>query len=244
MIEKIKNLIKQIDIVKYRSRSIKVEPLSFEQVQRVVIIAPHPDDEVFGCGGLISRLVQDGKNLHVIVLTGGGESHRNCCTTPVSNIIVARRDLTHKATAILGLPESNLHELNFADGHINEGSPDEKKKLETLIKVIKPDVILVPHHGEGWPDHLAARELGIELANRNTKVYEYCVWMWYYHQKELDWKNGYILRMTESEDQKKLAAIRTYHSALAPCGKPWIGVLPKLFVKANSTNLELFFKVQ
>ena len=50
--------------------------------------------------------------------------------------------------------------------------------------------------------------------------------------------------MTESEHQKKLEAIKAYHSALAPCGKPWVGVLPNLFVKANSTNIELFFKVK
>lgn len=244
MIEKVKNLIKQFYITKYRSRSIKVKPLSFEKSQRVIAIAPHPDDEVFGCGGLISRLVSRGAVPHIIVLTGGGGSHRSCCSTPEVSIISARRKLTHKAMAILGLAESQLHEMNFADGHLGEGNQEERQKLKALIEEIKPDVILVPHHGEGWPDHLAARELGIELANRNTKVYEYCVWMWYYHQKELDWKNGYILRMTESEHQKKLEAIKAYHSALAPCGKPWVGVLPKLFVDANSNNLELFFKIK
>lgn len=209
----------------------------------VAIIAPHPDDEVFGCGGLITRLVAEDNALHVIVLTGGGGSHRGCCSTSESDIIDARRNLTHKAMSVLGFPKSHLHELDFADAHISEGYSEEKKKLEALISEIKPAVILVPHHGEGWPDHLAARDLGIELAGENTEVYEYCVWMWYYRQKNLDWKNAYVLKMTEAEHQKKLEAIKTYHSALATCGKPWVGVLPKLFVDANSTNLELFFKI-
>lgn len=210
----------------------------------LVILAPHPDDEVFGCGGLIARLIAECHAPHVIVLTGGGGSHRGCCSTAESDIISARRELTHKAMSALGLPESHIHELDFTDGHISEGNAAEKKKLESLISEINPDVILVPHHGEGWPDHLAARDLGIELAGEDTEVYEYCVWMWYYRQKNLDWKNAYVLQMTEAEHQKKLEAIETYHSALAPCGKPWVGVLPKLFVKANSTNLELFFKVK
>lgn len=210
----------------------------------IVIIAPHPDDEVFGCGGLIARLIAECHAPHVIVLTGGGGSHRGCCSTSESYIISARRKLTHKAMSALGLPESHIHELDFTDGHIGEGNSEEKKKLESLISEINPDVILVPHHGEGWPDHLAARDFGIELTGENTKVYEYCVWMWYYRQKNLDWNNAYVLKMSKAEHQKKLEAIKTYHSALAPCGKPWVGVLPKLFVEANSTKLELFFKIK
>lgn len=210
----------------------------------VAIIAPHPDDEVFGCGGLIARLVAEGNAPHVIVLSGGSGSHRSCCSTSEYDIIAARRNLTHKATSVLSLPASHLHELDFADGHISEFNPEEKKKLEAWISEINPDVILVPHHGEGWPDHLATRELGIELDGNNVEIYEYCVWMWYYRQRNLDWNNAYVLKMTEAEHQKKLEAIETYHTALAPCGKPWVGVLPKLFVEANSTNLELFFKIK
>lgn len=226
----------------YRSRASHCKALGLNN--NILILAPHPDDEVFGCGGFIAQQIAEGNAPHVIVLTGGGGSHRGCCSTSESDIISARRKLTHKAMSALGLPESNIHELDFSDRHISEGNAAEKKKLELLISEINPDVILVPHHGEGWSDHLAARNLGIELAGEDTEVYEYCVWMWYYRQKNLDWKNAYVLKMTEAEHQKKLEAIKTYHSVLAPCGKPWVGVLPKLFVKANSANQELFFKIK
>lgn len=225
----------------YRSRASHCKALRLNN--NILILAPHPDDEVFGCGGFIAQQIAKGNAPHVIVLTGGGGSHRGCCSTSESDIISARRELTHKAMSALGLPESNIHELDFTDGHISEGNAAEKKKLESLISEINPDVILVPHHGEGWSDHLAVRDLGIELAN-NAEVYEYCVWMWYYRQKNLDWKNAYVSKMTEAEHHKKLEAIKTYHSTLAPCGKPWVGVLPKLFVKANSANQELFFKIK
>ena len=242
LINNIKDSIKRILIASVWIKARRVS--CFSPNGNVVIIAPHPDDEVFGCGGLIARLVADGHAPHVIVLTGGGGSHRGCCSASESEIISARRELTHKAMAALGLPEWHLHELNFTDGHLSEGNPVERQKLDTLISEINPDVILVPHHGEGWPDHLAARELGFGVAGNDTEVYEYCVWMWYYRQKHLDWQNAYSLKMTEAEHKKKLDAIETYHSALAPCGKPWVGVLPKLFVKANSTNQELFFKIK
>ena len=238
----IKDCIKRILIASVRTKARRAA--CFSPNGNVIIIAPHPDDEVFGCGGLIARLVADGHAPHVIELTGGGGSHRGCCSTSESEIISARRELTHKAMSALGLPEWHLHELNFTDGNIGEGNPEEKKQLVALILEIKPDVILVPHHGDGWPDHLAARELGIELAGDDLEVYEYCVWMWYYRQKNLDWQNGYVLKMSQAEHQKKLDAINIYHSALAPCGKPWVGILPHLFVEANSTNLELFYKIK
>ena len=241
LVNNIKDTIKRILIAFVRTKARR--SACFSPTGNVVILAPHPDDEVFGCGGLIARLVAEGHAPHVIVLTGGG-SHRCCCLTSESDIISERRKLTHKAISVLGLPESHLHELNFIDGHISDGNPDEKKKLISLISEINPDVILVPHHGEGWPDHLAARDVGIELAGEDTDVYEYCVWMWYYRQKNLDWKNAYALKMTESEHKRKLEAIEIYHSALAPCGKPWVGVLPKLFIGANSTSIELFFKIK
>lgn len=241
LVNKLKDTIKRILIAS--DRNIAKKALCFSPGGNVVIIAPHPDDEVFGCGGLIARLVAEGHAPHVVVLTGGGGSHRGCCSTSESDIISARRTLTHKTMPVLGLPASHLHELNFTDGQIREGNPEEKKKLEALISEINPDLILIPHHGEGWSDHLSARDLGIELTGEDTEVYEYCVWMWYYRQKHLDWKNAFVLKMTKAEHQKKLEAIRIYHSALAPCGKPWVGVLPILFVEANSTNLELFFKI-
>lgn len=242
LVNNIKDTIKRILIASVRNKARR--SACFSPTGNVVILAPHPDDEVFGCGGFIAQQIAEGNAPHVIVLTGGGGSHRGCCSTAESDIISARRKLTHKAMSALGLPESNIHELDFTDGHISEGNVAEKKKLEAVISEINPDVILVPHHGEGWPDHVAARDLGIELAGDDMAVYEYCVWMWYYRQKNLDWKNAYVLKMTEAEHQKKMDAIKTYHSALAPCGKPWVGVLPKLFVEANSTNLELFFKIK
>lgn len=238
-----KSALRQLFINNLQTKANRLNSIDFT-AKDIVIIAPHPDDEVFGCGGLIARLVAECHAPHVIVLTGGGGSHRGCCSTSESDIISARRELTHKAMSALGLSESNIHELDFLDGHIGEGNSEEKKKLEALILKINPNVILVPHQGEGWPDHLAARDLGIELAGEDTEVYEYCVWMWYYRQKNIDWNNAYVRKMTEAEHQKKLDAINIYHSALAPCGKPWVGVLPKLFVEANSTNIELFFKIK
>ncbi|NNC52551.1 MAG: PIG-L family deacetylase, partial [Erythrobacter sp.] len=38
---------------------------------RVLVVAPHPDDEVLGCGGTMARLAAEGHAVHVLVATRG-----------------------------------------------------------------------------------------------------------------------------------------------------------------------------
>lgn len=211
---------------------------------RCLILAPHPDDEVFGCGGLIARLVSEWNAPHIIVMTGGGASHHGCCNTAESEIIHSRRQLTRNALAILGVPEENLHELNFPDGGISEDC-EELDCLKSLLEKLNPDTVLLPHWGEGWPDHVKTAEIVKNILPANIEIWEYCVWMWYYNVWHgLDWKNAAILEMTPQEHELKLRAIDAYSQPLAPCGKPWSGVLPKVFLNANRWNKELYFKCQ
>lgn len=53
-----------------------------------------------------------------------------------------------------------------------------------------------------------------------------------------------MVRLTPEQHRAKLSAIHTYVSAKAPCGRPWSGVLPRVFVWANTWNRELYFKTK
>lgn len=210
---------------------------------KVLIVAPHPDDEVIGCGGLIARFVAEGRAPHVIVMTGGEGSH-GADGGDKTAIVKARRGLTRNALSILGLPESNLHELDFADGGISADSP-QMTRLKELIEAINPDTVLVPHWGEGWPDHVNTAKIVKKLVAGSTEVWEYCVWMWYYNVwRGLDWANAASLRLTSGEHELKAKAVDAYIRPLAPDGKPWSGVLPQIFIEANTGNVELYFKTK
>lgn len=240
--QKIKNIGKKRILAQSKKRFAKLTEL--KPKGSVLILAPHPDDEVFGCGGLITRLTSEGKWPHIVVMTGGGASHRECCDVAVSDVITARRELTLKAAKELGLPPEYIHFLDFEDGLIGNRPESEVLKLRDFIASLKPDTVFIPHRGEGWPDHLAVRELGLNLVPESTAIFEYCVWMWYYRQKHLDWSKASKLKMTHDEYSKKLSAIITYTTACAPCGKPWVGVLPDLFIEANTSETELYFKIK
>lgn len=64
---------------------------------KVLIVAPHPDDEIIGCAGLMQSLLKAGKEVHIVILTGGEGSHKGCCSQSSSELIEARRDLAAKA---------------------------------------------------------------------------------------------------------------------------------------------------
>ncbi len=211
-------------------------------MDNVLIVAPHPDDEVIGCGGLIARLVGEGRPPHIVIMTGGEKSHSGCCQTPESDIVRARRELTRNALECLKVPEENIHEFGFPDGKISSNCQD-LKKLSTLIKKMSPKAVFVPHWGEGWNDHVVIAEIVKAIVPNDTAIWMYCVWMWYYNVwRNLDWGNASVLKMTPEEHALKLRAIDAYIKPLAPCGRPWSGVLPRVFVNANRWNKELYFK--
>lgn len=112
------------------------------------------------------------------------------------------------------------------------------------MQELAPDQVFVPHWGEGWNDHVQVKSLIIPLIPDSTQLYEYCVWMWYYNVWKLDWKQARLLRMTHEEHALKQQASAAYVEPLAPCGKPWSGVLPEVFLKATQWNKELYFKIR
>ena len=215
-----------------------------ELSENTVIIAPHPDDEVIGCAGLIQTLIERDTPPHVIILTGGEGSHRGCCDISAEDIIKARHQLTLKAAEILGLPQSHIHCLHYPDGAV-DFAHSETEKLKILLEELSPKAIFLPHNGEGWNDHVRVAGIIKKLIKQHlVDVYEYCVWMWYYNVWNLDYNNARILKMTPAQHQRKLKAIEQYVTPLAPCGKPWSGVLPKAFLKAARWNKELYFKTR
>lgn len=238
-----KDLIRNIRSSILRRRASSHPELTLQS--STVILAPHPDDETIGCGGLITRLCNEGNPPYVIIMTGGGGSLDGHAEIKEEEIIKARRQLTLNSAKELGLPESNIHFLDFKDGSIGKRSQLEMDRLRELIEDLKPDNILVPHSGEGWPDHLTVREIGMQIAKEcsygSPNVIEYCVWMWYYNVWNLDWQNSRKVKLTPAERKAKLRAVNEYILPLSPNGTPWSGILPKPFIKANTSKTELYF---
>ena len=94
-----KDLVRRIRIVVVRLVAGR-RLFDLKQVgDRVLIVAPHPDDEVLGCAGLVQRLLSTGWQVDVVILSGGGRSHAGCCDIDETELIDRRRQLSRKAAA-------------------------------------------------------------------------------------------------------------------------------------------------
>ncbi|MCQ2113706.1 MAG: PIG-L family deacetylase [Bacteroidaceae bacterium] len=238
----IKSILRKLRISYIRGRIIYAPEIKVHG--HALVIAPHPDDEVFGCAGLISRLVRVGHEIDVIIMSGGGASHNTCCPEGVSDLIEKRRQLTLNAMKVLGLSHEKIYFLDYPDGEIDYAN-EETEQLKRLMTEISPDVVFIPHiKGEGWRDHKNTSMITLSCLPEKCKVFEYCVWFWYYGCMDIDWENACVLKMTDGEYKNKQSAIREYMLPKAPCGNPLSGVLPKVFLWAMNWNKELFFKVR
>jgi LmbE family N-acetylglucosaminyl deacetylase len=212
----------------------------------ILIIAPHPDDEVLACSGLIQRMISENKNVHIAILSGGERTHSVCCGE--KETIKNRHILTLQALGIIKFPLENLHNFSFPDGEISDTCLIEKEKLYNLLSTLQPDTVFIPHPFDRLDDHINAGNLikSYYTKDDHISIYEYCVWFryWFHHYEKIEWEKSYILKMTSEEQMLKSKAIDAYLEPIAPCGKPWSGKLPNILITASKWKKELFFKIK
>jgi len=109
----------------------------------VLALAPHPDDEIFGCGALLVQAVRAGAVVHTVVLTDGG----------VQGDPAVRYAESRAAADDLGLPKPELWGL--ADRSLDPGDPALSRRLAGLLREVRPAVVLAPSTAELNPDHRA-----------------------------------------------------------------------------------------
>jgi LmbE family N-acetylglucosaminyl deacetylase len=130
---------------------------------KVLIIAPHPDDEVIGCGGTIRLRVEQGDEVAVAFLTSGelGLKH-----LPAAKARQIREHEAKRAAQILGA--GNLFFLRQPDWTLGDHMKSASKALKEVLSSEKPRAIYLPHPTDGHPDHRATLPiLRVALKNRS-----------------------------------------------------------------------------
>ncbi len=150
--------------------------------QTVLILAPHPDDESLGCGGLIAEACARGVPPVVTILTDGSRSHPNSLSFPPQRLRSLRRAEVGVALSCLGAPRERLAFLDYRDGAAPaEGAPmaEAAERLARLITAQECQTVLVSWRHDPHCDHLAAACIA-EAACRLTgaRLLAYPVWGW------------------------------------------------------------------
>lgn len=109
---------------------------------RILVVAPHPDDEVLGVGGTIAKYVSEGHEVYVCIVTSVKDPLLfKEIRLETSN---AHKLLSIKETIFLDFPVVGLREMPNAK--LNE-------KLLEVVNKIKPNIAFIPHKGDMHIDH-------------------------------------------------------------------------------------------
>ena len=133
---------------------------------KALVFAPHPNDEVFGCGGAIISHIKNGDQVEVIIVTDGGLPVAE--NQKYSDYPLTRKKESLSAAYILGYGEPEF--LNYPDGGL---IVEEKliNQLQSIISNKKPEFVYLPAESEIHPDHIALHKAGTEAAQRlGTKL--------------------------------------------------------------------------
>ena len=168
--------------------------------QRILALSPHTDDAELGCGGTLSRFIEEGKDVYYVALSSCEKS------IPDSYRMDILRKEVEEATKILGLPEENLLVLGYEVRHF----PRMRQEiLDTLIRIrdkYKPDLVLTPSLHDLHQDHKTTTEEALR-AFRTSSILGY----------ELPWNNitfdtlAFVL-LEERHVKKKIEALKCYQS--------------------------------
>ncbi|HEV7780924.1 MAG TPA: PIG-L deacetylase family protein [Chitinophagaceae bacterium] len=168
--------------------------------KKILVLAPHTDDGELGCGGSIAKFCAEGKEVYYAAFCLCSRS------LPASLPADTLEHECRKATAVLGIPASNLILFNY---EVRELPAKRQVILEELLQLnarIKPDLVLLPAASDIHQDHQTIHQEGMR-AFKNTSFAGY----------ELPWNNysfrtNFFIKLSQAELDKKIAALSAYQS--------------------------------
>ena len=119
--------------------------------RRVLAVAPHADDETFGCGGALAALLRDGALVEVLVVTDGAAGELD----PARRRRTGELRLAETRSALEALGGGAVRCGFLPDRGLSVRMPELARLLEETLLGTAPDLVFVPSPAEVHPDHRA-----------------------------------------------------------------------------------------
>lgn len=160
-------------------------------MKKIVIFAPHPDDELLGAGGSILKWKDEGYNINIIYITDGRAAYRyerqmgrfdesnELSKISENELAEIRMKEIDEVIEIINIPKENMHKFNFPDQnakkHISEG-------IELSKNIIKDaNRIILPSKNNSHEDHQATYDIAVgaakELNLKDAEFYGYALYV-------------------------------------------------------------------
>lgn len=168
--------------------------------QKILILAPHPDDGELGCGGAIARFCQEKREVHYAAFSPCRKS------LPAGS----PEDLLEKECK-LAVQQLGLHpaKLLFYDFEVREFPAKRQDILEELVslnKYIQPDLVIVPGSTDIHQDHQVIHQEALRAFKKSSILgYEL---PWNQHQ----FNSNFFIRLNPEHIERKIKALGCYES--------------------------------
>ncbi|MCY1389845.1 bacillithiol biosynthesis deacetylase BshB1 [compost metagenome] len=213
---------------------------------RLVVVAPHPDDEVLGCGGLLAMMSGREADVVIVSVTDGDASHPGSSTWPAARLRDERPQESQRALACLKLDITRLrwHRLGLPDTRVQQF---EDQLCSHLVDVLRPgDRVLTTWRHDAHGDHEAVgRSCANAVQLANARLLEVPVWAWHWASPQdprLPWQRARKLLLDEATLARKRLAVNAHTSQLhedAGTGAP--AVLTPTTLDRLLQPFEMFF---
>ncbi|MDH0748837.1 PIG-L family deacetylase [Pseudomonas sp. GD03842] len=190
--------------------------------ERLVVVAPHPDDEILGCSALLRAMAGDEARLVMIAVTDGEASHPESLEWTPEALRRQRPEESRLALDRLGLDSERVvwHRLGLPDS----AAASRIDRLEQHLRaVLQPgDAVLTTWRHDGHCDHDATGQACARVASeRGLPLIEVPVWAWHWADPEderLPWAHARKIALDPPTLQSKHAAIAAHVTQLTPQG--------------------------
>ncbi|MGD9943396.1 MAG: PIG-L deacetylase family protein [Burkholderiaceae bacterium] len=209
----------------------------------VHVIAPHPDDEILGCGGLIRQASRLGAAVRIVAVTDGEASHPRSRYWPTAALARLRTRESERALQRLSVP-AQRDRLRLADGKVER---HEAELVAALCASVAPgDTVVAPWQLDGHPDHEAtARASRMAAHARGARFLEVPIWGWHWADPASEvfpWHRAASLVLDIEDRQAKSLAISSFHSQLRADPSTGKGpVLPGFALERLGRPFEVLF---
>jgi len=143
-----------------------------------LVLAPHPDDESLGCGGIIAAC----RSASVVIVTDGAASHPGSRRWPAAELRRLREAEAREATRRLGLAEERLHFLGLPDSAAPHNGPEFDAAVGAIAAIAgqqRCSAILATWGHDPHRDHQATAAMARAAARlARLPLYFYPVWGW------------------------------------------------------------------
>lgn len=216
-----------------------------------LVLAPHQDDDVLGCGGLIAGKRAAGQAVTVAFVTDGAASHRGHPLVLPAELAATRATEARAGLRSLGVDDAAIRFLGAPDGELARLAEEPAQRLTgaltRLLQELKPDEVFLPFRKDGSSEHEAAFHFfagALAASGLRPRIYEFPVWSWW--NPRLLGRAMFTARVVRfrspGQGDRKARAIAFHRTQILPLPPQAEPVLSAEFVSFFTQDEEFFFE--